>query len=257
MTPRVAYAVTIATCLLAAAVGLLLAGTTDDRTPDAAYLDYAKGFAPYTARIHSVPGDDPWEATATAVADRWLLTAAHVVGDSATAVARLGGKDYAIEGIVRHPDYKLGVTGVCDLALLRTSEPLGLGYYPPLSDGEERPGDICSIVGYGCHGLMSAGHTRYDGRLRAGTNLIERFDDATRNIECTASPGGTALEICVAPGDSGGGLFCRGRLAGVHSLTYAHRSVRDGGPPKSRTGEVSVHTRVSEHREWILGLIQP
>ena len=238
--------------LLAAAVGLLIAGTTDDRHDDAAYIQYGKGFAPYTARVHSCPGDDPWEGTATAIADRWLLTAAHVVGDSENAIARLGDRAVDVEKIIRHPDYRIGKTGVNDLALLRTAQPLGLDFYPPLSDGGEKKGDVCSIAGYGCHGFMKDGHTKYDRRLRAGTNHIESFDAATQNIHCTASPGASPLEIFIAPGDSGGPLFCRGRLAGVHSLTYAERPKSQAGqPPRSQTGEVSVHSRVSVYRQWI------
>ena len=241
--------------VLVAAVGLLIAGTTDDHRDDSAYIDYGKGFAPYMAKIRSVRGDDPWEATATAVSDRWLLTAAHVVNDSERAEATLNGKTFSIDRIVRHPDYKLGIVGVNDLALLQTSRPMNLGFYPALSTGEEKQGDICSIAGFGCHGQLSAGHTKYDGRLRAGTNHIAEFHEQNANIHCTASPGQSPLEICIAPGDSGGPLFCRGKLAGVHSLTYAERPKPAAGqkadPPKSQAGEVSVHTRVSIHRPWI------
>lgn len=247
------FAATVAAVV--AAVGLLIAGTTDDRRDDAAYIDYAKGFAPYTAKIKSVRGDEPWEATATAISDRWLLTAAHVVSDSERAEATLGGQTFEVEKIVRHPDYKIGVVGVNDLALLRTSRPMGLDFYPALSTGEEKAGDICSIAGYGCHGQLSAGHTKYDGRLRAGTNHIAEFHQHNANIHCTASPGQSPLEICIAPGDSGGPLFCRGKLAGIHSLTYAERPKPAAGqkaaPPRSQAGEVSVHTRVSIHKPWI------
>ena len=68
----------IAVAFAAVAVALVLAGTTDDAVHDDRYLEYARGFAPYTAKV-KVPCDGKiCEATATLIADHWALTAAQI-----------------------------------------------------------------------------------------------------------------------------------------------------------------------------------
>jgi len=239
-TPRLI----IFAAFVAAAAAFLVAATTDDGVPDHRYLEYAKGFAPYTAKLKSECGKAKCHASAVCIADHWAMTAAHVLEDAGETTLTIGDKTWAVDRIVVHPDFFQGKHGVADIALLHVDEPFGLDYYPPLSDGDEVIGDVVSVVGYGITGRMSSGHSIADGRLRAGTNHIERFEAGM--IVCTASPGRSPLEACIAPGDSGGPLFCRGRLTGINSMTFATK-----GPLKSRTGEESGHTRVWLHREWI------
>lgn len=233
----------IATAFLAGVLAAaLLAGTTDG--PDSRYVRYGEGFAAYTAKVFLPCESKTCEATATLIDDHWALTAAHVVGTATSASIRVGGRAFDMDRIVVHPDYKQGSLGKHDIALLHSPKPFGLSFYPPLSGGGEQAGDVVSVCGYGVHGSMVTGHSAADGRLRAGTNKIERIDGHL--IVCTASPGGSVLEYCIAPGDSGGPLFCRGKLAGVNCLTMA-----DSGPLLSKAGEESGHVRVSEYRDWI------
>lgn len=57
-----------------------MAGTTDDGVPDSRYIEYAKAFAPYTAKISGLGSDGRRsEATATLLDPHWAITAAHVV----------------------------------------------------------------------------------------------------------------------------------------------------------------------------------
>jgi hypothetical protein len=223
--------------LRALAITLAALATTDDLVPDESFVRYASGFQNYTAKLKVPCEKKTCEATATLIADRWALTALHVVGDAESCTLTVGDKTWKVDRIVRHPDK-------ADVALLRSEESFGLDFYPPLSDGEEAEGDICSIAGYGVHGRMSEGHNQYDGRLRAGTNHVERFERDL--IVCTASPGRSKYEVCIAPGDSGGPLFCKGKLCGINSITMAPK-----GPLKSRTGEESGHVRVSLYKAWI------
>jgi hypothetical protein len=226
------------------AVAFLLSSlaTTDDSSPDEAFLRYASGFQSYTAKVKVPCGGKTCEASATMISSHWAITATHVVGDEDRCTLTVGDKSWKVDRIVRHPDK-------ADIALLHSEESFGLDFYPPLSGGEEAEGDICSIAGYGVHGRMSEGHNQYDGKLRAGTNHVDRFEKDL--IVCTASPGRSRFEVCIAPGDSGGPLFCRGKLSGVNSLTMAPK-----GPLKSRSGEESGHVRVSLYREWIEGVIK-
>lgn len=226
------------------AVAIVLGATTDDSVEDRKYLEYAKGFASYTAKVKVPCGEKTCEATATLIADHWAITAAHVVDGATTATLFVGGEPWKVDRIIRHPDFNREPFGKNDLALLHSERSFDLEFYPPLSDGSEKPGDIVSIAGYGVSGGMGSGYDRSDGRLRAGTNHIDRMEGAI--IVCTASPGRSKYEICIAPGDSGGPLFCAGKLCGVNSITMAAK-----GPLRSKAGEESGHVRVSLYRKWI------
>ena len=59
---------------------------------------------------------------------------------------------------------------------------------------------------------------------------------------------GTPLECLVSPGESGGGMFIAGKLAGIHSVltTKSARKVLDGG-----YDNVCGCTRVSMYADWI------
>lgn len=233
----------ISLCIAVLAVAVI-AGTTDDRVPDQKYLDYAKGFAPYTAKLKAPCGKRTCEATATLIADHWALTAAHVVEGSESVRLIVGDKTWNIDRVVQHPEFSDEAMGKHDIALLHSEEPFGLDYYPPLATGQESAGQVVSIAGYGVHGTMADGHGFADGRLRAGTNHIERFEGSL--IVCNASPGRSGMEFCISPGDSGGPLFCGGKLCGVNCITMAPK-----GPLKSKAGEESGHVRVWLYRDWI------
>lgn len=220
-----------------------MAGTTDDAVPDARYLAYAEAFAPYTARIGGKSADgNRAEATATLLSPHWAITAAHVAHGLTDVVLTSGSRSRPAQIVVVHPQWE---SSGGDIALVRCDEPLHLGYYPPLSDGGEKVGQVVSIAGFGSTGRLSEGHGTFDGRLRAGTQTIERFERSL--IVCHAQPGSSALEFCIAPGDSGGPLFCAGKLAGINSFTMAAK----GKKLKSRSGEETAHTRVSLYAEWV------
>jgi len=227
-----------------------MAGTTDDAVPDARYVEYARGFATYTARFSGRDADAKInEATATLISPHWAITAAHVASGVSGITLTTGTTSRVVDRVVVHPEWDEGKHGWHDLALLHCDTPATIDYYPPLSSGEEKVGQTVSIVGYGLHGKLTAGHSSYDGKLRAGTQTIERFERTV--IVCHAQCGTSTLEFCISPGDSGGPLFAGGNLAGVNSFTMASK-----GPLKSRQGEETAHTRVSLYREWIMGVIK-
>lgn len=241
-TTFVFVAIAVLTVAQVALCIAILAGTRDDAVPDSKYLEYAEDFAPYTVKITATGSNGkPSFGTATLLSDYWAITAAHVVA---------GAEAAEIEGtksvrIVPHPKFEADCMGCYDIALVEFDESFGRSYYPPLSTGDENHGDMCSVAGYGVHGPMSTGYDGHDDRLRAGTCRIDRFD-GTRVI-CPISRGSSPMPYGISPGDSGGPLFCKGKLCGVNSFTMADK----GRTLKSREGEEQGFARISVMREWI------
>lgn len=230
-------------------------GTIDDGRPDSAYVEHGRRFSTHTAQMAAKRPDGLWQrASSVAVAPRWVLTAAHVVADTeAQRVNFDDGREADIDLVVIHEDYEQGRFGWGDLAICRTDSDLGLPWYPQIASGEE-VGQMAQIAGYGVTGRMSVGHSHSDHKLRAGTNRIDREERGL--LVCVGNRNGSPLEICIAPGDSGGPLWIgagsTARLAGIHSMTM--RDVGTG-PLRSTYGEESCHTRLSLYREWILNVI--
>jgi len=222
------------------------AGTTDDGVADAVYVEYGKSFAPWARKVEVVEATGKLAVGSGVVfADRWALTAAHVVEDAMT-VSVDGNR---VEAVYVHPQYDQSSVGWNDIAVLYCPADFGLDYYPPLADGEDKPGDLVTLAGYGATGKIATGHSKSDGLLRAGTNTIERFERTI--IVCHAESGSSPREFVIAPGDSGGPLFVgagqEAAIAGIHSFT----SKVGTGPVRSRRGEETAHTRVSLFVDWI------
>lgn len=238
------------------AIALLLAlalpasaGTRDDGVPDDRYLALGAQFRPYTAEISGVNPDRRRQtATAVVIRPRWVLTAAHVVaGCEDLQVAYGEGVVRKIDRAIVHPDWQPQALPTPDVALCRLEADAGLEWYPQLADAVE-PGQVCLLAGYGLTGTMSAGYDLYDGRLRAGTQRIDRVEGVV--VWCRAQRRGSPLELCISPGDSGGPMFVgsgrAARLAAINSFQSADR-----GPLRSRYGEESGHVLIPAVRKWI------
>ena len=98
------------------------------------------------------------------------------------------------------------------------------------------------------YGTFESGVIKSDNKRRGGSNKIAYIDKQLLmcDISHKGSKNCTSLEFLIGSGDSGGGLFIDGKLAGINSCVVA----TDRRPNSSYTDE-SGHTRVSQFLEWI------
>ena len=236
--------------VFAAWYAVVAAGTIEDTIPDRRYREYGETFASYTCRlIGRNTAGNPQVGSCTLIAPHWALTAAHVVADMTEVSVLTAAGLHRVDRVFPYREYR-GEFAEHDIALVHVSRPFGLAWYPPLTDGSEQPGAVCTAAGYGVTGTLAAGHSRGDNEIRAGTM---RLTSAERSVwVCTIRRDGSPLPFCIAPGDSGGPLWAKasdGRtvLVGVNSYT-----AKIGKPPvRSQVGEESGHTRVALYLDWI------
>lgn len=226
-----------------------LAGTIEDSIDDARYRQYGETFGSYTCRLVGTNTDGKFQVgTCTVIAPHWALTAAHVVEDMTACSVMAGDRLHRIDRVFAHRDYN-GTFQRHDIALVHVVQPFELGYFPPLTDGSEQLGSVATAVGYGVTGPLSTGHDRGDGQIRAGTQRLIATEGSV--WVCMIRRSGSPMPYCIAPGDSGGGLWAKasdGRtvLVGVNSYTATTEP-----KTRSKAGEESGHTRVALYLDWI------
>jgi hypothetical protein len=228
-------------------------GTIEDTIPDSRYLDYGRTYAAHTCRITGVESTGrPAAASCVLIAPHFAVTAAHVVGDMTSCEIVTASGRHRVDQIFTHGEWT-GEYGLHDIALVHVADPFQCVKYAPLSDGSERLGAVCTTTGYGMTGTLTSGLRGGDAALRAGT---QRLHGSERSVwVCKIDRRGTPLPICIAPGDSGGGLWSRGAdgstmLIGINSCVTRY----GGGKPRHVVGEESCHTRIDLYREWIASI---
>jgi len=226
------------------------AGTIEDSLPDARYRQYGETFAAYTCRLVGKNTEGKTQVgTCTVIAPHWALTAAHVVADMTECDVWTRAGHHRTDRVFVHRDYTGGF-GEHDIALVHVVKPFELPHYPPLTDGSEKLGTVCTAAGYGVTGRLSSGFAMGDNEIRAGTMRLTQAEKCV--WVCKIERSGSPLPFCIAPGDSGGPLWAKaadGRtvLIGVNSYT-----AKVGKPPvRSQAGEESGHTRVALYLDWI------
>ena len=239
----VARAIVIATCVV------LCGGTIDPKNSDSQHIEFGKKF-PFVARLFckSKDGSLVHDGSCVLVADRWAITAAHVVdGTDEWVVVTDDGQRHEVSGVSVHEDFRRGLFSRGDIAVCRSKDSFGLAWYPDLYEDRDEKGKRVTIAGFGMAGCLDSGRCGpTDGLRRAGSNIVDEVEEGY--IVCSAGSGETtSLEFLIAPGDSGGGLLIKNSLAGINS----HVSVLGKAAPKGVYGEQSGHTRISEYIDWI------
>ena len=226
----------------------ITAGTTDPNVPDSKYIEYGKTFKHVGKLCGTYKDKTLFCASAVAIDDHHILTAAHVVQGSTSCIFHIDDNEYCISKMVIHQDFNEKQFGSADIAIGYSEKSFNLNSYPSLYSSDDEVGKTCNISGYGFHGTFNSGAKYHDNKKRAGLNIIDGIDKDM--LICSPSKPGdpkkTKLEFLIASGDSGGGLFINNELAGINSCIMAvDRS------PSAKYNEESGHTRVSKFIEWI------
>lgn len=227
------------------AAALSLAGTVSPGVPDERHVEHGRQFRS-VARLYCKTNGSVVvrDGSCVLISPRVAVTAAHVVfGADSWEIIVDDGTRHDVISIVVHEDYERGNFGRGDIALCISEDSFGLDAYPRLRGDAGEAGKVADIVGYGMCGTFRDGRTKSDGLRRAGRNVIDSVQDGY--LTCSAGDGD--LEFLISPGDSGGGLFIDGELAGVNSFLSATGT----SPPKGVYGDESGHTRISDYKSWI------
>lgn len=234
--------------LLTCYISPLYGGTIDPNTDDELYIKKATPFI-YVGQISGTYEDEKeYMASAVAIDDHHILTAAHIVLNSKSVIFKTRTDEYVIDKIIIHHSFDIDQFGIADIALAYSKKSFELKNYPELYTESDETNKICTIVGYGLTGNFIGGANLFDSKLRAGNNKIDNIEndllicDASRKTEHNF----VDLEFFPACGDSGGGLFIDNKLAGINSCIFGKTKKL-----QSKYHEQSGHTRVSMFIEWI------
>lgn len=225
-----------------------IGGTIDPSIPDSKYIEFGKKFYCVQQLCGTYEDGTKFCASAVVIDNHHILTAAHVVKGYKSCYITIDGTKFELSKIIVHKDFESGGFGIADIALGYSTKDFNMEYYTEIYTDTDEIGKICSISGYGLTGTFNTGTNKFDGIKRGGSNKIDSIIKDL--LICTPSKKTdkehTALEFMIGSGDSGGGLFINGKLAGINSCIMV-----EGRSPSSKYGEESGFTRISKFVEWI------
>jgi len=247
-----------------AGVGSLHAGTIRHDRDDGLYtaLAWQAEYACVGAVGRKTASGSKGVASGVLIAGQWVLTAAHVVQDSALTEVSVtfGATAYQADDWIVHSDWNGDAGHGYDLALIHLSDPVAGIEAARLTGDLVGVGEIATVVGFGETGTGLTGSVLPRGTKRAGQNLIDSTADSIglpesiflADFDNPTPPGSGALDLeyMLAPGDSGGGWFLERNgqtvLVGISSFIFA----RDGNAD-SDYGDSMAATRVADYLSWI------
>ncbi|MDG1825395.1 MAG: trypsin-like serine protease [Henriciella sp.] len=182
---------------------------------DAVDTDYLIGTGP-TAMV-----DLRYEGHGVLISSEWIVTVAHTVfGNYQGNSINVGGKDYEIAYVIRHPDYHKIDPSVFvgdaapsqallranhDIALIKLTQPVTCVKPMSLYTGKAEIGQTVSIYGKGTSGNGQTGQTAYGrGQLRRAKNRIDRTSEQWISYTFDQGENALPLEGIQGGGDSGG-----------------------------------------------------
>ena len=225
-------------------------GTRCDNIPDQSYIKYAEKVTCVEWIVGKKEDNIKCWFSAVILDEHWLITSAHNFIDKDYdyyIFSKDKDKRLKIVEVIRHPKFDPSIVGLGDIALCYVQTPMKIDFYPNLYTEDDELGKQCCFFGYGISGTGSKGITQFDAQMRGGTNMIDAIrgdylliadmDAETKNQ--------TALEYCLAGGDSGGGMFINKKLAGINCCVMGKKA------PESKYGNESGFVRISKYYKWI------
>ena len=187
---------------------------------------------------------DDGVCTGTAIDPHWVITARHCVEAAAKAggSVRTGqGENQQVFQVDRHEVAPRG-----DIALLHTTEDMGLSSYASVADTV--PSGEVNIYGWSSDG--SGGSTTLpaaEATVR-GESPLALFDAPTA-LDVALKNGAR-----IQPGDSGGAIFSEGKVAGVMSAGLFEDPENPTEEEMNSNAAVAV-APVAEQAVWIRGVV--
>jgi hypothetical protein len=240
--------------------------TIRDDQPDTNYLALAA--SPEYAPVGTFINSWGYTGSGTLIAPDWVLLTAHELIAASSGTFTINRASYASTQLILNPGWSNGsVFAGYDFGLVHLSSPVENVTPATLYTGSSETGQTGTFVGFGFTGTGLTGWRTLDNQKRAFQNdidgdfgnpsllLASDFDNPYTTADSTF--GGTkplTLEGCVAPGDSGGGVFItidsQTYLAGVIAFVAA-----TDGNANSDYGDISGFGRVSTFETWITSTI--
>lgn len=234
-------------------INTVSAGTIDPSVSDSKYVDYGSKFD-YVGELCGIYNNNTiFCGSAVVIKENVVLTAAHVIKDYESCHIKIKAKNYEINKVIPHEDFAKKIYGLGDIAICFVKDSIILDFYPDLYIDEDELDKVCSIAGCGLTGTFITGSHKSDSKKRAGSNVIDNiYGDLLICSVTREDKRKTSLEILIASGDSGGGLFIGGKLAGINSCILSNKNDKSVSSYDKESG----HTRISKYRKWILDNIK-
>ena len=184
------------------------------------------------------------------IAPDWVLTAAHLLTAASSGTFTLNGTAYSSTQLITDPSWDGKAADGSDFGLVHLSSSLAAIPPPLFYTGASVLGQTATFVGYGFTGTGLTGWKTLDGKKRGFQDVVDVNNSLFGATFDSPANNALPLEGCVAPGDSGGGVFVNDGsqyyLAGVISLVAA-----TNGNANSSYANVSGFDSIAPALPWI------